>query len=93
MSDEEGNVVRHPFITLPRIMDDGSMTINVDDIMMVCDNADENGIIEGTAAIYLRDGPGVAVNMPHSQVIAMLLRTGWIEERNFMPRKNEETVQ
>lgn len=92
MADNTEETYRHPFVTLPRVMDDGNVSINVDDISMVVDNADESGIIEGTTAIYLRHGPAVAVNMSHGDVMRVLQSTKWVEERNFIPAKSKEEV-
>lgn len=71
-------------ITLPRVMDDGPLSINPDDIRMVAANADEGGIIEGTCAVYLKEGLAIAVNYPPERVLEILEACG-VEVVNYMP--------
>ena len=60
------------FIALPRILDDETMYIRIDQIDMVCVNANESGPIEGTTALYLRHGLAVVVNTPIQDVLAAI---------------------
>lgn len=76
-------------LVLPRIMDDGAVAINPKHITMVAANADQDGIIEGTTAIYLRDGLAVAVNVPPNIVLALLADNGWATVHEY----HQETVQ
>lgn len=55
-------MIEHTFIRARRVMDDGTMLIKADQIVLICDNADDKGIIEGSCTVFLYNGVSVALN-------------------------------
>lgn len=60
------------FICLPRCGDDEPVWVRIDRIIAIVTNADEQGPIEGTSAIYTDTGFGVAVNQTVDQVCEII---------------------
>lgn len=68
-------MVERDFIEMVRSGDEGVIKVRKEDITAVVDNANEDGIIEGCSAIYLRHGLAFAVNHTPAQVMALIAAT------------------
>lgn len=60
------------FLEVPRVMDDGRIYLEKNDILSICDNADEAGLVEGTSTIFMKGGLAFGVNLPVEEVIARI---------------------
>ena len=61
------------YVKLPRVGDDGAMYVSVDDIVLIAQNADEQGPVEGTTAVYFRHSSlALAVNLSPESVLALV---------------------
>lgn len=80
-------------IMLPRVMDDGLIAIDPAQVLMVAANADADGIIEGTTAVYLAGGLAVAVNVGPEKVLQIFAEAGVAELLDFRAAGTEDTEQ
>lgn len=71
-------------ITLPRVMDEAMVCVDVDAITAIVANADENGLIEGTCAVYLRDGLAMAINVSPERLVDAVRQVGDVAITNLM---------
>lgn len=59
-------------IRVSRVLDDEPMVIRISEIAFLATNADENGPQEGVAAIYLKNGVGLACNATVDDVLELI---------------------